>query len=281
MKNLFLALFIALLVPSGLYAQTSLALPASGVPASGITGVVALANGGTGAATFGANCVLGNFTGSTAALTCTAAPTFSAANLTSFPTFNQNTTGTAANVSGTPALPNGTTATTQSANSADSKLATDNTVINAFATPPTAGYGSTTPEPVAATTLTATSLNNVVTPLHLTGKTANISTTAIFTPAASHYYLVCANATITTAGTTSTFVTPLVSYYNVTDGVQKFELIGTGQPASTANTTGVANGGCVNIYAGTGGAVSYSTTGYGSTGTAMTYDLIVTVTLLN
>jgi hypothetical protein len=41
-----------------------------------------------------------------------------------FPTFNQNTSGTAANLSGTPALPNGTTATTQSAADNTTKLAT-------------------------------------------------------------------------------------------------------------------------------------------------------------
>lgn len=41
-----------------------------------------------------------------------------------WPTFNQNTSGTAANVSGTPALPNGTTATTQSAGDNSTKLAT-------------------------------------------------------------------------------------------------------------------------------------------------------------
>ena len=40
------------------------------------------------------------------------------------PTLNQNTTGTAANVSGTPALPNGTTATTQSAGTNNTTLAT-------------------------------------------------------------------------------------------------------------------------------------------------------------
>jgi hypothetical protein len=68
---------------------------------------------------------------------------------------NATAATTAANLSGTPALPNGTTGTTQAANSADAKLATDNTVINAFATPPTAGYGSSTPEPVNATTSTA------------------------------------------------------------------------------------------------------------------------------
>jgi hypothetical protein len=41
-----------------------------------------------------------------------------------FPTLNQNTTGTAANLSGTPALPNGTTATTQSPADNSTKLAT-------------------------------------------------------------------------------------------------------------------------------------------------------------
>ena len=41
-----------------------------------------------------------------------------------FPTLNQNTTGTAANVSGTPALPNGTTATTQAGSDNSTKLAT-------------------------------------------------------------------------------------------------------------------------------------------------------------
>jgi hypothetical protein len=41
-----------------------------------------------------------------------------------FPTFNQNTSGTAANLSGTPTLPNGTAATTQTAADNSTKLAT-------------------------------------------------------------------------------------------------------------------------------------------------------------
>lgn len=66
------------------------------------------------------------------------APTFSAANLTSFPTLNQNTSGTASNLSGTPALPNGTTATTQTVGDNTTKLATTafvlaNAVAPAFA----------------------------------------------------------------------------------------------------------------------------------------------------
>lgn len=41
-----------------------------------------------------------------------------------FPTFNQNTSGTASNLSGTPALPNGTTATTQTSTDNSTKIAT-------------------------------------------------------------------------------------------------------------------------------------------------------------
>lgn len=82
----------------------------------------------------------------TGALTTVAAPagtvvgttdtqTLSNKNLTSgtntFPTFNQNTTGTAANLSGTPALPNGTTATTQAAGDSSTDLATDAFVTTA------------------------------------------------------------------------------------------------------------------------------------------------------
>lgn len=51
-----------------------------------------------------ANTVFGNFTGSPAAPTFSAAPVFSAANLTNFPTFNQNTTGTSGGLSGSPAI---------------------------------------------------------------------------------------------------------------------------------------------------------------------------------
>jgi hypothetical protein len=66
----------------------------------------------------------GPASGGTGAPSYQTAPTISAANMTNFPTLNQNTTGTAANLSGTPALPNGTTATTQAAGDNSTKLAT-------------------------------------------------------------------------------------------------------------------------------------------------------------
>ena len=109
---------------------------------TGLTTPLTVAQGGIGAATAPANSVFGNFTGSTAAPGFAAAPTFSAANLTNFPTLNQNTTGsaatattatTAANLSGTPALPNGTTATTQTTGDTTTKLATTAFVQTAVA----------------------------------------------------------------------------------------------------------------------------------------------------
>lgn len=84
----------------------------STLTAGNVSGTVAVANGGTGATTAsGARTNLGLVIG-----TDVLAPNGSAASLTSFPTLNQNTTGTAANVTGTVAVANGGTgATTASA----------------------------------------------------------------------------------------------------------------------------------------------------------------------
>jgi hypothetical protein len=79
--------------------------------AANVTGTVAVSNGGTGAATL-SGLVKGNGTGAmTAAVAGTdyLAPNGSAANLTNFPTLNQNTTGNAANVTGVVAVANGGT----------------------------------------------------------------------------------------------------------------------------------------------------------------------------
>jgi len=56
-----------------------------------------------------------------------------------WPTFNQNTTGTAANLSGTPALPDGVTGTTQTKSDTSKKLATNEFVMSQTNTSSSAG----------------------------------------------------------------------------------------------------------------------------------------------
>jgi hypothetical protein len=86
---------------------------------NGFIGVVVLAKADVG---------LGNVDNTSDATKNSAVAALTNKDLTSgtntFPTFNQNTSGTAANLSGTPALPNGVTATTQAAADNSTKLAT-------------------------------------------------------------------------------------------------------------------------------------------------------------
>ena len=82
--------------------------------ATNVSGTLPVANGGTGATTL-TGLIKGNGTNAMTAATAGTdylVPTGSAASLTNFPTFNQNTTGTAANVTGTVAVANGGTGAT-------------------------------------------------------------------------------------------------------------------------------------------------------------------------
>lgn len=96
------------------------------------------------------------------------APNGSAAALTSFPTLNQNTTGTAANLSGTPTVPNGTSATTQSAGDNTTKLATTAFVTTADNLKANIASPTFTGTPAAPTATAGTNTTQVATTAFVT-----------------------------------------------------------------------------------------------------------------
>ncbi len=90
------------------------------------------------------------------------------------PTWNQNTTGTAANLSGTPLLPNGTTAATQTPGDTSSDIATDAFVAAAVAVEKARALAAEATKQDALT-LTTTGSGAAT----LTGATLNIPTPSI------------------------------------------------------------------------------------------------------
>ena len=147
-------------------------------------------------------------------------------------------------------IPNGVVATTQSVNSADAKLATDNTVLNAFATPPTAGYGSGTPEPVAATTvsatggITATSDGTHAGILSLVGKTANPSV-----PANSIGFLAPASASFTSYVLQFPTTAPASNYMTCAAPVSNVSACTWATPSGGSGTVTVVSSGALTSTA--------------------------------
>jgi hypothetical protein len=179
------------------------------------------------------------------------------------------------------------TATTQAANSADTKLATDNTVINSYATPPTAGYGSTTAEPVAATTVTATSTmtaNGLPTgcvqlPCSLaawnvapttTTLTSSFGPTTMLTPTYAGMWRECYYLDVTVAGTAGTYIgqATYTTDGNSTYSVSTVTVSATTQwNNSSPQASAVGSGGCSVFYADANAAIKYKISIGGITGT--------------
>jgi hypothetical protein len=142
--------------------------------ASNVTGTVAVVNGGTGATTAsGARTNLGLVIG-----TDVLSPTGSAASLTSFPTFNQNTTGTASNVTGTVAIANGGTGAT----TAGAAL----TALGAYAASNPSGYTSNTGTVTSVAALTLGTTGTDVSSTVANGTTTPVITLNIPTASATN-----------------------------------------------------------------------------------------------
>lgn len=119
----------------------------------------------------------------------------------------------------------------------------------------------------------------VAVPTTLTAQVANVTSATIYTtPAADHYYQVCAEANITRAATTSsTLVQIQIDYTSSVDNVTKVANIGT-SPGSTGNGTFVDNSGCVLLHVKASTTIQWATVSYASSGaTTMQYSLSGTV----
>lgn len=129
--------------------------------------------------------------------------------------------------------------------------------------------------------------SSVGTPVHLTGQTANIGATSLYTTTADGFYSIYWNAAITTAATTGAATATLghfqIQYTNVADNVVKTTPTANNVTASSANAkTGTGSGisGVITVYAKSGTNINYIM-GYSSnTAAQMTYSLDITVVKL-
>jgi len=161
---------------SGLGTIASQAASNVTITGGSITGItdLAVADGGTGASTAsGARTNLGLVIG-----TDVLAPNGSAASLTSFPTLNQNTTGTASNVTGTVAIANGGTGAT----TAGAAL----TALGAYAASNPSGYTSNTGTVTSVAALTFGTTGTDVSSTVANGTTTPVITLNIPTASATN-----------------------------------------------------------------------------------------------
>jgi hypothetical protein len=141
---------------------------------------------------------------------------------------------------GIPAAP------TAAAGTNTTQLATTANVVANFATPPTAGYGSTTPEPVAATTISAT---GAITPSQTAGIVGTNAANSANAGSVGEYV---ANQTATTPATSNVALN--AASISLTAGDWDVSGIATYLPAGTTTLSGYAEG--ISITSATFGAVN-------------------------
>lgn len=143
----------------------------------------------------------------------------------------------------------------------------------------------TATDPTADNTVTVQNITGTIpmavgTPVNLTGQTAAIAATTLYTAPADGYYAVFYNATVTTAATSSATLGPIqVKYTEADDNVVKtFPTSAVNFITQTnRNNTDAAIGGMFMVHAKSGTAIRYIM-GYTSSGaTAMKYNLEITI----
>ena len=127
-------------------------------------------------------------------------------------------------------------------------------------------------------------LSSVGTPVIITGQTAAISTTGIYTADQDGFYQVCWQATITTAGTISSVLGPLqITYTNAADNVLKtWPSVNTNninQLSTNSISSGTING-TTSIYAKSGTSINYIMGYTANAANSMAYSLNITVVKL-
>lgn len=116
----------------------------------------------------------------------------------------------------------------------------------------------------------------------LTAQTANKATSDVTANLnIPGMYLVCANTTVTTAGTTSTLPQVQINWTDAeSSGAIAAVTMTTCIPTCATNTTSTTSQGCITVNAKSGTKIQYATTGYASSGTTMQYSAHVRATLI-
>lgn len=210
--------------------------------ASNVTGTVAIANGGTGATTAsGARTNLGLVIG-----TDVLAPNGSAASLTSFPTLNQNTTGTASNVTGTVAVANGGTGATTASGARTNLGLVIGTDVQA--------YDANTAKLNATQTFTSAQTFNSGN-LKLAGSTSGSATLNAPAVAGTNTYALPPDAATLGYRNVPAVGTKTGSYTLAVGDIGKYVQVGTGGSITIPNST-FAEGDAVSIFNNTSAGVT-------------------------